>query len=75
MNKILVESIQNYSNDEIPENPKNITLQKIIIINRMILRFQIELYSEILELYKKNLDIIGMLAQKLEIIGNQLKKI
>lgn len=75
MNKILVESIQNYLNDEIPENPKNITLQKIIIINRMILRFQIELYSEILELYKKNLDIIGMLAQKLEIIGNQLKKI
>lgn len=72
MNKILLESIQNYLDCGIPENPEDISLQKVIIINRMILRFQMEIYNETIELYKRNLDIIGMLAQKLEIMGGQL---
>lgn len=72
MNKILVESIQNYLDCAIPENSENITLQKVIIINRMILRFQMEIYNETMELYRKNVDIIGILAQKLEVMGNQL---
>ena len=72
MNKILLESIQNYLAEAIPENPEEITLQKVIISSRMVLRFQMELYTEIMEFYKKNLDILVMLAQKLEIIGNQV---
>lgn len=72
MNKLLIESTKNYLNSGIPDNPEDITLQKVIIINRMILRFQMEIYDEIIDFYKRNLDIVGMLAQKLEIMGGQL---
>lgn len=72
MNKELIDSIQNYLDGRLTEGCEDLTLKQIVIVNRMILRFQMEVYNEAIELYRKNLDILGMLAQKLEIIGGQL---
>ena len=72
MNKILLESMQNYLNENIPIEP---SLMQVIILERMNLRLQMELYNETISIYKNTLDTLGMLAQNLEIMKNKLNYI
>lgn len=74
MNKLLLESMQNYLDETIPEE-KDVNLLQVVILGRMNLRLQIELYNEALDKMRGIFDTMFSMAQNMEAIKKQLSHI